>query len=143
MTWILVKLAIRLVAFTGVFWLATRPRPLKGRPPTKDGKPELRPPRVKIQPKWAIPLVGVLFAGLNILLYWLLRPVLDLATLRTFSFVMPLIVNGLLLWATAEIVKKKKWLQLDGMLAALWLAGMLTLAHGVLWVGLDYLPAKL
>jgi uncharacterized membrane protein YvlD (DUF360 family) len=143
MTWILVKLAIRLVAFTGVFWLATRPRRLKGHPPGKDGKPAMKPPRIKIQPRWAIPLIGVVFAGLNILLYWMVRPILDLATLRTFSFIMPLVVNGLLLWATAEIVKKKKWLQLDGMWAAIWLAGALTLAHGVMYVALDYLPAKL
>ncbi len=144
MPWILVKLAIRLVVFTGVFWLATRPRPIKGGPAGagKDGKPAARPPRVKIQPRWAIPLVGLLFAGLNVLLYWLLRPVLDLATLRTFSPLMPLIVNGLLLWATSEIVKKKKWMQLDGVVAGMWLAGMLTVAHCVLWVSLDYLPGK-
>jgi uncharacterized membrane protein YvlD (DUF360 family) len=137
MTWILIKLGVRLVAFTAVFWLATWPR--KG-DPGKDGKPTVRAPRISIQPRWAIPLVGVLFAALNIGLYWLLRPVLDLATLRSFSWVMPLVVNGLLLWGTARIVARKEWLRIDGFMAAAWLAVALTLAHGVLWVGLDYLP---
>ncbi|MCA9678620.1 MAG: phage holin family protein [Kofleriaceae bacterium] len=140
MTWTLVKIAIRLVAFTGVFWLATRPR--KGNVKGKDGK-DSKPARVKIQPRWAIPLVGVLFAALNIALYWLVRPVLDIATLRSLSLAMPLVVNGLLLWGTARIVEKKQWLEVDGFFAGLWLAGALTIAHGTLWVALDYLPVKL
>jgi hypothetical protein len=49
-------------------------------------------------------------------------------------------VNGLLLWGTARIVEKKQWLKIDGVLAAAWLALALTGAHGVLWLGLDYLP---
>lgn len=136
MTWILVKLAIRLVAFTAVFWFATRPRAVKKG--EKDAK--ARPPRITIQPRWAIPVIGVLFAALNIVLYWLMRPVLDLATMRMFSLLMPLIVNGLLLYGTARIVEKKQWLKVDGLLAGLWLAFALTAAHGVLWVTLDYLP---
>jgi hypothetical protein len=137
MTWILVKLAIRLAAFTAVFWIATRPRkPKKG----SDAK-EIKPPRISIQPRWAIPVIGVLFAALNTLLYWLMRPVLDLATMRMFSLLMPLIVNGLLLWGTARIVEKKKWMKVDGLLAGAWLAFALTGAHGVLWVTLDYLPS--
>jgi hypothetical protein len=136
MTWILVKLAIRLAAFTAVFWVATRPRkPKKG----SDSK-EIKPPRISIQPRWAIPVIGVLFAGLNILLYWLMRPLLDLATMRMFSLLMPLIVNALLLWGTARIVEKKKWLKVDGLFGYAWLALALTGAHGVMWVTLDYLP---
>jgi uncharacterized membrane protein YvlD (DUF360 family) len=147
MTWVLIKIAIRLVAFTAVFWLATWPR--RGAAGSRAGEartPEGAAPRrarISIQPRWAIPLVGVVFAGLNILLYWLLRPVLDLATLRMFSLAMPLVVNGLLLWGTARLVARKQWLKVDGILAAAWLAGILTLAHGALWLGLDYLPAHL
>jgi uncharacterized membrane protein YvlD (DUF360 family) len=140
MAWLLIKLGIRLVAFTGVFWLATRPR--RGETTGKDGKPVMKPPRISIQPRWAIPLIGVTFGALNTLLYWILRPVLDIATLRTFSWVMPLVVNGLLLWGTARIVSQKKWLKLDGLMAMIWLAVALTLAHGVLWFALDYLPPR-
>jgi uncharacterized membrane protein YvlD (DUF360 family) len=140
MPWILAKLAIRLVAFTAVFWLATRPR--KTDRTTKEGRPELKPARISIQPKWAIPLVGLLFAGMNVLLYWLVSPLLDLATLRTFTVVMPLVVNSLLLWGTARIVQNRKWMKVDGFMAAAWLAVALTLAHGVLWVGLEYLPGR-
>lgn len=138
MTWILVKLAIRLVVFTGVFWLATRPRREKGVPRDKAAA---QPPRISIQPRWAIPIIGVLFAAMNIALYWALRPLLDLATLRMFSFVMPFIVNALLLWGTARVVEQKKWLKVNGLVAAAWLALFLTVAHGALWFGLDYLPA--
>jgi uncharacterized membrane protein YvlD (DUF360 family) len=141
MLWIFAKLAIRLVAFTAVFWLATRPR--KTDRTTKEGRPELRPARISIQPRWAIPLVGLLFAGMNVLLYWLAKPLLDLATLRSFTVVMPLVVNSLLLWGTARIVDKRKWMKLDGFMAAAWLAVALTLAHGVLWASLDYIPAQL
>ena len=136
MTWILVKLAVRLVAFTAVFWVATRPRAAK----KGDKEQTRRPPRITIQPRWAIPVVGVLFAALNTLLYWLMRPVLDLATMRMFSLLMPLVINGLLLYGTARIVEKKQWLKVDGLLAGLWLALALTGAHGVLWLTLDYLP---
>ena len=140
MTWMLVKLGVRLVAFTAVFWVATWPR--KGDTVGKDGKPTVKPPRISIQPRWAIPLIGLLFAGLNIALYWLLTPVLDIATLRTFSWIMPLVVNALLLWGTARIVDQKKWLRIDGFFAAAWLAVILTAAHLVLYVSLDYLPTK-
>jgi len=137
MTWMLVKLGLRLVAFTAVFWFATRPRRERGAP--KDQAP--KPSRVTIQPRWAIVLIGFLFAALNTGLYSLLRPVLDLATLRMFSLIMPLVVNALILWGTVRLVEKRKWLRIDGWVAAAWLVGFLSLAHGALWLGLDYLPA--
>lgn len=143
MTWLLIRLGVRLVVFTGVFWLATRPRvkkPQAGAGGAKDGKPTVKPARISIQPRWAIPIVGVLFAALNTALYWAVRPVLDLATLKTLSFFMPFVVNALLLWGTVRIVSRKEWIKVDGLLAGAWLAGALTLAHGALYVGLDYLP---
>ena len=137
MTWMLIKLGLRLVAFTAVFWLATRPRRDKGVP--KD-KAHVRPPRISIQPRWAIPLIGVLFAGLNLGLYWLLRPLLNLASMGMFSIATPLAANALLLWGTTRIVARKQWLKVDGWMAAAWLCVALTAAHGALWLSLDYLP---
>lgn len=125
MQWILIKLAIRLVAFTLVFWVATR-----------------KNPKVRIQPRWALAPVAGIFALFNVGLYWLLRPVLNLATFNVAGFVMPLVINLLFLIATVRVFERKKWLQLDGMRAYLWLAVVLTLAHCVLYVGLDYLPTK-
>src|SRR5690349_7290501 len=112
MLWILAKVAIRLVVFTAVFWLATRPRKTDER--DKDGRPVLKPPRITIQPRWAIPVIGVVFAALNLLLYWIVRPVLDIATFRTFSILMPLVVNSLLLFGTAKLVEKREWLRMSG-----------------------------
>lgn len=140
MTWLLVKLGVRLVAFTLVFWFATRPRRDKGKL-DKHGQPAVLPPRISIQPRWAIALIGVLFAALNSGLYWIARPVLNLATLGTFSWIMPLVVNGLILWGTARIVRNRQWMRIDGWTAGAWLALVLTLAHGVLYLTLDYLPA--
>lgn len=125
MTWILIKLAIRLVAFTLVFWFATR----------KNAK-------IKIEPRWALPLVAGMFALFNVGLYWMLRPVLNLATFNVAWFAMPLVINLLFLIATVRVFQSKKWLQIDGVRATLWLAVVLTLAHGVLYVALDYLPTK-
>ena len=41
MTWLLVKLGIRLLGFIGVFWLAAA-----------------KNPKIKIEPRWSIPLVA-------------------------------------------------------------------------------------
>ena len=48
-----------------------------------------------------------MFGALNLVLYWIARPLLDLATLRTFTMLMPLVVNSLILWGTARIVQKR------------------------------------
>ncbi|MEZ4402029.1 MAG: phage holin family protein [Kofleriaceae bacterium] len=125
MTWILIKLAIRLVVFTGVFWFAAR-----------------KHPKITIEPRWSVPLVAGLFAILNVGLYWILRPVLNLATFNVAWFAMPLIINLLLLIATIRVFQNKKWLQIDGVMATLLMAGFLSIAHGVLYVALDYIPGK-
>jgi hypothetical protein len=126
MAWLLIKLGVRLLGFIAVFWLATR-----------------KNPKVTIQPRWAIPLVAGLFAAMNTGMYWLLKPVLNLATFGTFWFVMPLVINLGFLMATVRIVESKRWLAIDGVRATLWLAVLLTAAHGVFWFGLDFLPTKL
>jgi uncharacterized membrane protein YvlD (DUF360 family) len=125
MTWLLVKIGIRLVTFIVVFWVATK-----------------KNPKVKIEPRWAIPLVAGLFGILNTGLYWLFKPVLHIATFGTAAFALPLVINGVFLYATSRAVEKKKWLQIDGILATIWLAVILTVAHGALWFALDYIPAN-
>lgn len=122
---VLIKLGIRLVVFTAVFWLAVK-----------------KNEKVVVKPKWAVPVVAAVFALLNVGLYWALRPILNLATLGAIGFVMPLVVNLVLLIATERLVAKKSWLKIDGIIATVWMAVILTAAHGVLWFGVDYLPHK-
>lgn len=124
MTLILVKLGIRLVVFTAVFWLAAR---------TND--------KVVFTHRWAPPLVALVFAVLNTALYWLLRPILDLATLGAVGFALPLVINLVLLAATVRLFEARNWFRVDGLFAMLWMATFLTIAHGALWLGVDYIPA--
>jgi hypothetical protein len=122
---VLIRLGVSLVVFTGIFWLAAR-----------------RDPKIRIENKWATPLVGVVFALMNVALYWAITPVLNLATLGAIGFVMPLVVNILFLLATARIFQSKKWLVIDGMIPMIKLALYLTLAHGAMWIAFDYLPNR-
>ncbi|MBA2543963.1 MAG: hypothetical protein H0V17_30250 [Deltaproteobacteria bacterium] len=151
-TGMLIKLGVRLAVFGLVFFIAAR-----------------RNPKIVIPVKWATPLVALVFAILNTTLYWGLRPVLDLATLGALGFAMPLIVNIILLVVTVKFFAwhklprfiskvpvnkgdpKKKSEQsgearplfvIEGLFATLWMALILTAAHGVLWVALDYIPSK-
>jgi uncharacterized membrane protein YvlD (DUF360 family) len=124
---ILIKLGVRLVVFTAVFWVAAK-----------------KNKKIIIEKKWATPLVGLLFAVLNTALYWALKPILNLATLGAIGFVMPLIINGVLLAVTVRIFQnRQQWFRIDGFVAMLWMAVFLTIAHGVLWVGVDYIPAHI
>ncbi|MEJ7598084.1 MAG: hypothetical protein WKG01_09270 [Kofleriaceae bacterium] len=144
-TGILIKLGVRLAVFGLVFYMAAR-----------------RNPKVLIRARWATPLVAFVFALLNTALYWALTPVLNLATLGAFGFLMPLVVNGLLLVGTVKLfhwvfthkhravdpkaVTRKDaprpWFEIQGLFALLYMAGILTVAHGALWVALDYLPNR-
>lgn len=126
MSILLIKLGVRFVVFTAVFWVAAK-----------------KNPKVVVRPAWATPLIAAVFALLNTGIYWALKPILNLATLGAIGFAMPLVVNILLLAVTVRLFAKKEWLKIDGMVATLWLAVILTLAHGVLWFGVDYLPPKL
>ena len=100
-----------LVVFTGVFWVAARKN--------KD---------IVFEKKWAPPLVGLLFAVLNTGLYWMLKPLIGMATLGMASFALPFVINGGLLYATMKAFEKKKWFRIDGFFATLWMALFLTLA---------------
>jgi hypothetical protein len=125
-TGLLIKLGVRFVVFGLVFIVATR-----------------KNPKIVVSKRWAFPLIAAVFAILNTALYWALRPLLDLATLGAAGFIMPLVVNLVLLLATIRVFGRKQWLEVKGTLATLWLAMFLTLAHGLLYVGLDYLPTRL
>ena len=123
---LLIKLGVRLVVFTAVFWLIAR-----------------KSKKVVIKPQWAAPIVAAVFALLNTGLYWALEPILNLATLGVIGFAMPLVINILLLAVTVRIVEKKEWLKIDGLIMTLKVAALLTLTHGALWFAMDYLPPKL
>jgi hypothetical protein len=120
---ILIKLGVRLVVFTGVFWFAAK-----------------KNEKIVFDKKWAPPLVALVFAVLNTALYWMLKPVLNIATLGAVGFALPFVINGALLLATMKLFEKKKWFRIEGMLATIWMALILTAAHGALWVAIDYIP---
>ena len=80
---------------------------------------------------------------LTTVFYWLLAPLLELATFNANSLGMPLVVNLVLLYATMRLLKTKGWLTVEGFFSSMWLALALTGAHGVLWFALDYVPAKI
>ncbi len=128
---VLIKLAIRLVVFGVVFFVAAK-----------------KNPKVVIHNKWATPLIALVFALLNTGVYWLLTPILNLATLGVAGFVMPFVVNMLFLLGTVALFAKlkakrkseKTWIEIQGLMATLWMAAFLTLAHGALYLGLEYFP---
>lgn len=124
-TGILIKLGVRLVVFGLVFFIATR-----------------KNKKVIVAKKRILPLVALVFAVLNTGLYWLLKPIMNLATMGAAGFLMPFVINLGLLLGTVKIFERKKWLEVQGIMTTLWLALFLTIAHGLLYVGLDYLPAQ-
>lgn len=153
MTWLLIKLGIRLVGFLAVFWIASA-----------------RNHDIVVRPKWAMPIIAGFFALVNTALYWMLKPVLNLASFGAIWFLMPLVLNLIFLVATARVFQphdlqtsghakgdvrgsratdaptvkpsRRPSLHIDGITAFLYLAFFLTLAHGVLWFAVDYLPPK-
>lgn len=123
LTGFLIKFGVRLVVFGLVFWLVAK-----------------RNKNVIIHKRLAIPLVALLFAVLNGALYFILKPVLNIATLGAISMLMPLVINLILLAVTIRIIEKRKWLEINGFIATIYLGAALTAAHGVLWFALEYLP---
>jgi hypothetical protein len=117
-TWILIKLGIRFLVFGGAFALAMH-----------------RDKRIRIHPRYALPLVALVFALLNTGLYWILKPVLNLATMGAFAFILPFALNGAFLYGTQRILKP---LRIEGIWPMILLSGVLTVAHGLLWVALDW-----
>ena len=117
LAWVLVKLGIRLVVFTGVFWIAAK-----------------KNKKVIFDKKWATPIIALTFAVLNTALYWALKPILNLATMGAVAFAMPLVINGALLVVTERIFQARKWFRVEGFFAMIWMAVFLTVAHGALVV---------
>jgi len=121
---LLIKLGIRLVVFTAVFWIAAK-----------------KNKKIIFEKKWAMPIVAFTFALLNTALYWALKPVMNLATFGAVGFLLPLIINGLLLAILVRIFQSKQhWFRIDSWMAMVWMAVILTAAHGLLYLGLDYMP---
>lgn len=83
-------------------------------------------PRVRIQPRSALPLVALVFALLNTFLYGALKLAMNLGTLWLLWFVTPLLVNAALLWATDKLSRP---LRIDGVGALLGASFVMTLAH--------------
>ena len=110
-------LLVRLAVFTAVFAVVARKTFTK---------------------KWALPLVAFVFAALNTGLYYVLKPLVSFATLGVLAYVMPLLVNALLLGVTARIFQSRNWFKLDGFFATMWIATWLTVAHGALWLLGDF-----
>jgi hypothetical protein len=119
MTELLVKLAVRFGVFLAVFAFAA-----------------WKNPRVRIHPKIALPLVGLVFAILNTGLYWLFKPVLNLATLGALWLAVPFVLNYVFLWATERLIRP---LRIEGFFTMVKLAILLTAAHGACWLVLDRL----
>jgi len=124
-TGVLIKLGASFLLFSAVFFVAAR-----------------KHPKVQIQPRWATPLIALVFAVLNVAASWLLTQLLNLATLGAIGIFMPFVVNLIFLFATVRIFESKKWLVIDGLIATIWMALYLTIAHGVIWFALDYLPNR-
>ena len=120
---VLITLGVRFVVFGLAFWLVAR-----------------KNPNVVMPNKWATPLIALVFALLNTLVYWALSPILNLATMGAIGFAMPLIANIIFLMITERIFRAKKWIQIKGLMTTVWLAIILTAIHGALWVALDYIP---
>jgi hypothetical protein len=123
MTATLVEVAVRVAAFIAVFAVVA-----------------WRHPRIEVKPRWAVPLVGLVFALLNAGLYWLLKPVLNVATLGVAALVVPLVVNGVFLWATHKAVSRARVkLLVGGFRPALFLTLVLTATQGALYLAFDVL----
>src|SRR5947209_758067 len=110
-------LAVRLVVFTAVFWIAAKHNE-----------------KVVFDKKWALPIVATAFAVLNAALYFALKPIAEIVTLGVVGFAMPMVLNLFLLAVTVRIFQSRKWFRIEGLFAMLWMATFLTIAHGALWL---------
>ena len=131
-TGLLIKLGARLVVFGLVLFVAAR-----------------HSSKVEIRTKWLTPLIALVFAALNMGLYWAVGKLLGLATFGTLEIVLPLAVNAVLLLVTARLFQmlhrnpdRKPWFAISGAWVTLWLAIALTAGHGLVWLALDYLPTR-
>src|SRR5437764_396304 len=94
-TGFLLKLGIRLVVFTLVFWVAAH-----------------RNKKVTVSHRWAYPVIALVFAALNTILYAALSPIFNTVTFGMLGLVMPLAINSGLLYGTVRIFNAPKLLGL-------------------------------
>lgn len=113
MTWFLIKLLVRVAAFGVAIAFVIR-----------------RNPGVKVAPRKALPLVALVFALMNTLLYWLVGPVVGtVLTLMTFglgALLVPFFVNGAFLYATSRLVGA---FRVSGLMPFVHAAFVVTLVH--------------
>jgi uncharacterized membrane protein YvlD (DUF360 family) len=109
MTWFLIKMLIRAVVFGVAITYVTR-----------------KNSSVKVTPRSALPLVALVFAGLNTLLYWFVSGTMNVVTLGTMFFLVPFAANAALLWLTDKLFKPFK---VDGLFALAYASLIVTLAH--------------
>jgi uncharacterized membrane protein YvlD (DUF360 family) len=81
---------------------------------------------VAVQPKAMLPVVAIVFALLNALLYGVVKFGLNVVSLWTLSIVAPVLVNAALLWVTDRLVKPFK---IDGLIAFVQTTCIVTVAH--------------
>ncbi|MBI4509680.1 MAG: phage holin family protein [Deltaproteobacteria bacterium] len=110
----LIKFGVRVLVFGVALALATRVVP-----------------RVRIEPRSALPMVALTFALLNSFLYWFISFAMNLFTLWLLWFIVPFLANAVLLWLTDKLLKPFK---IDGGWPLLHAAGIITLAHVALRV---------
>ena len=84
---------------------------------------------VTIQPRWALPLVALVFAVLNAFLYPLIKIGINVVTLWTLFLIVPFLVNAALLLLTDKVLRPFK---IESMTALLYASAAVTLAHLVL-----------
>src|ERR1051325_6032598 len=94
---VLIKLGLRLVVFTAVVWFGAK-----------------KNKKIIFDKKWATPVIALTFAVMNTVLYWMLKPVLNIATMGAVAFAMPLFINGGLLLGTERIFQSRKWFRIEG-----------------------------
>ena len=85
-----------------------------------------RDPYVKVTPRGALPIVAIVFALLNAVLYGLLGSALNLVTLWTLFLFVPFIANAILLLLTDKILKSFKIEAISSLLKA---SLVVTIAH--------------
>ena len=117
------KLALRFVLFGGVFFYAKK-----------------KMDKVEIQPWWALPLVALMFALLNLALYYAGTEVIKLASMNVANYVVPVVVNCLILFGTTALLKKMKVesVRIHGIVAIVWLAILLSIANGLISLGFHW-----
>lgn len=111
---LVVKLVVRVLVFGVAFAFITRR--------TRD---------VRVEPRSAIPVVALVFALLNTALYWLISPLVTLASLGLLWFLAPFVANLVLLYLTDRLARP---LKIQTFTALLYASAVLTLAHLLLRV---------